>query len=72
MGMLKIRIDRREQLDRALKQFKRICNDAGIFKRIKKTTYYEKPSARRRREEQQREKNIHSIGRRPRRPARYF
>lgn len=56
--MIKINIEKKDQLDRALKQFKRICNDAGIFKEIKRSTYYEKPSERRRREMKQREKNI--------------
>ncbi len=60
--MIKINIDKKDQLDRALKQFKRICNDAGIFKEIKRSTYYEKPSEQRRREAKQREKNIRNIG----------
>ena len=55
-------VGRGRKLDRALKQFKRICNDAGIFKEIKRSTYYEKPSERRRREMKQREKNIRNIG----------
>lgn len=60
--MIKINIEKKDQLDRALKQFKRICNDAGVFKEIKRSTYYEKPSERRRREDKQRDKNIRNAG----------
>lgn len=56
--MIKINIEKKDQLDRALKQFKRICNDAGIFKEIKRSAYYEKPSERRRRKERERVKTI--------------
>ncbi len=56
--MIRIKVERGDRLDKALRQFKRICNDAGLFREIKRLTYYEKPSERRRREEQQREKNI--------------
>lgn len=56
--MIKIKVERSDQLERALKQFKRICNNAGLFKEIKRSSYYEKPSERRRREEQQRDKSI--------------
>ncbi len=56
--MIKIKVERGDRLDKALRQFKRICNDAGLFREIKRLTYYEKPSERRRREAQQREKNI--------------
>ncbi len=61
--MIKIKIDRGIGLDKALKQFKRICNNAGVFKEIKRSAYYEKPSERRRREEQQRLKTIRNAQR---------
>lgn len=61
--MIKIKIDRGIGLDKALKQFKRICNNAGVFKEIKRSTYYEKPSERRRREAQQRLKTIRNAQR---------
>lgn len=61
--MIKIKVDRGVGLDKALKQFKRICNNAGVFKEIKRSSYYEKPSERRRREEQQRLKTIRNAQR---------
>jgi small subunit ribosomal protein S21 len=74
MATIRVRIEKAENLDKALRQFKRICNDAGVFRELKRNACYEKPSERRRREEQQREKNIRAfqrMGRTPRvfRPA---
>ncbi|MBI3268264.1 MAG: 30S ribosomal protein S21 [Planctomycetes bacterium] len=59
--MIRIRVDKGDRLEKALRQFKRICNDAGLFREIKRLSFYEKPSERRRREEQQREKNIRNL-----------
>ena len=59
--MIRIRVDKGDRLEKALRQFKRICNDAGLFREIKRLSFYEKPSERRRREAQQREKNIRNL-----------
>lgn len=40
-----------ENLDRALKKFRRKVQRAGIFRDIKKNRFYEKPSAARRRKQ---------------------
>ncbi|MDQ7779163.1 MAG: 30S ribosomal protein S21 [Planctomycetota bacterium] len=67
-----MRIEKAENLDRALRQFKRLCNDAGIFRELKRNAAYEKPSERRRREDQQRDKNIRAYQRMGRRKPRSF
>lgn len=46
-----------ESIERALKRFKRMCERAGIRKRVRAKRFYEKPSARRRREERKRIRN---------------
>lgn len=66
--MIRIRVDKGDRLEKALRQFKRICNDAGLFREIKRLSFYEKPSEKRRREEQQREKNIRNLQKKKRRP----
>jgi len=40
-----------ENLDRALKKFRRKVQRAGIFRDIKRNRFYEKPSAARRRKQ---------------------
>ncbi|MBI5366919.1 MAG: 30S ribosomal protein S21 [Planctomycetes bacterium] len=59
--MIRIRVEKGDRLEKALRQFKRICNDAGLFREIKRISFYEKPSEKRRREEQQREKTIRNL-----------
>jgi small subunit ribosomal protein S21 len=46
---LEYRLDEGEELDRALKKFRRKVQRAGIFRDIKKNRFYEKPSEARRR-----------------------
>jgi len=42
-----------DSIERALKQFKRICEKEGLRRDIKRAAYYEKPSERRRRKKLQ-------------------
>lgn len=56
--MAKIKIAQNESLDKALRRFKRMCNNEGIFSELKRHSYYDKPSERRRRKEKQRMKAI--------------
>ncbi len=46
---MEYRLDEGEELDRALKKFRRKVQRAGIFRDIKKNRFYEKPSEARRR-----------------------
>jgi small subunit ribosomal protein S21 len=56
--MVKIQLKKGENIDNALKRFKRICNNEGIFSHAKRCSFYEKPSDRERRLEKERRKNM--------------
>ncbi len=56
--MAKIKIPQNESLDKALRRFKRMCNNEGIFSELKRHSFYDKPSEKRRRKEKQRIKAI--------------
>jgi len=47
MPLIKVRED--ENLENALKRFKRKCEKSGILTEIKKRQHYEKPSVKRKR-----------------------
>ena len=55
---MKILLGPREPLEKALRRFKRVCSDAGVFSDIKKGAYFEKPSEKKRRAQRKRLKNI--------------
>lgn len=46
---MEYRVNENEDLDRALKRFRRKVQRAGIFRDIKKNRFYEKPSEAKRR-----------------------
>lgn len=56
--MAKIIVGRNESIDRALRRFKRLCNNEGIFSEAKRNNFYDKPSERRRRDEKKKLKTI--------------
>ena len=47
--MAKIIVRENDSIERALKQFKRMCEKEGLRREIKRSSYYEKPSEQRRR-----------------------
>ena len=47
--MAKIVVRENDSIERALKQFKRMCEKEGLRREIKRSSYYEKPSEQRRR-----------------------
>lgn len=47
--MAKIIVRENDSIDKALKQFKRMCEKEGLRRDIKRSSYYEKPSEQRRR-----------------------
>ena len=47
--MAKIVVRDGDSIERALKQFKRMCEKEGLRRDIKRSSYYEKPSEQRRR-----------------------
>lgn len=48
-----------EDLDRALKKFRRKCQRAGIFREIKRNRFYEKPSERKRKKREAAQRRRH-------------
>ena len=53
-----------EHLDKALRRLRKICNNEGITRELKRASVYEKPSERRRRKERERLKIIRLANRR--------
>ena len=51
--MAKIMVRDGDSIERALKQFKRMCEKEGLRRSIKRCAYYEKPSEQRRRRKMQ-------------------
>ena len=51
--MAKIIVREGDSIDKALKQFKRLCEKEGLRRDIKRSSYYEKPSEHRRRRKMQ-------------------
>lgn len=47
-----------EPLEKTLRRLRKICNNEGVTKGIKRIAYYEKPSERRRRKDRERIKTI--------------
>ena len=47
-----------EPLEKTLRRLRKLCNNEGITKGIKRSAYYEKPSEKRRRRERERQKAI--------------
>lgn len=48
-----------EDLDQALKKFRRKCQRAGIFQEIKRNQFYEKPSVRKRKKREAAQRRRH-------------
>ncbi|MDD5091435.1 MAG: 30S ribosomal protein S21 [Candidatus Wallbacteria bacterium] len=47
--MAEVKIDKDEPLEKALKRFRKKCEQSGILSEIKKRAYYEKPSEKKKR-----------------------
>jgi small subunit ribosomal protein S21 len=56
--MVKVQVKPNEPLDKALRRLRRICNNEGVTRELKRAAFYEKPSERRRRKERERLKTI--------------
>ena len=52
--MVKVQVKSNEPLDKALRRLRKICNNEGITRDVKRAAVYEKPSERRRRKERER------------------
>lgn len=51
-----------EPLEKTLRRLRKICNNEGVTRDVKRTSVFEKPSERRRRKERERQKAIRMIG----------
>lgn len=47
-----------EPLEKTLRRLRKICNNEGVTRDLKRSSFYEKPSERRRRKERERLKNL--------------
>lgn len=55
---VRVLVKNNEPLEKTLKRLRKICNNEGITRELKRTSVYEKPSERRRRKERERIKAI--------------
>lgn len=55
---VRVLVKNNEPLEKTLKRLRKICNNEGITREIKRTSVYEKPSEKRRRKERERIKAI--------------
>ena len=51
-----------EPLEKTLRRLRKICNNEGVTRDIKRSSVYEKPSERRRRKERERQKALRQAG----------
>lgn len=56
--MIRIQIKENEPLEKTLRRLRKLCNNEGVTKGIKRSSYYEKPSEKRRRRRRERLKSI--------------
>jgi small subunit ribosomal protein S21 len=56
--MIRIVLRDNEPLEKTLRRLRKLCNNEGITKGIKRAAFYEKPSEKRRRRERERLKAI--------------
>jgi small subunit ribosomal protein S21 len=56
--MIKVTARPHESVEQLVKRFKKICENEGLTKDIKRTSYYEKPSERKRRRQRKVEKRL--------------
>jgi small subunit ribosomal protein S21 len=67
---VRVLVKNNEPLEKTLKRLRKICNNEGITREIKRTSVYEKPSERRRRKERERIKAIRTAKKKAEKAAR--
>lgn len=55
---VRILVKNGEPLEKTLRRLRKICNNEGVTRDVKRTSVYEKPSERRRRKERERVKAL--------------
>jgi small subunit ribosomal protein S21 len=53
---VRVLVKNNEPLEKTLRRLRKICNNEGITRELKRSSVYEKPSERRRRKERERRK----------------
>ncbi len=53
---VRVLVKNNEPLEKTLRRLRKICNNEGITRELKRSSVYEKPSERRRRQERERRK----------------
>jgi len=61
---VKVEVGSGEDLENAIRKFNRRCNHAGVFREIKRKSFYEKPSEQRRKKKKRKKKVINKARRR--------
>jgi len=56
--LIRVQVKEGEPLEKTLRRLRKICNNEGVTRGLKRTSYYEKPSEKRRRQERERLKTI--------------
>lgn len=56
--MIRVQVKEGEPLEKTLRRLRKICNNEGVTRGIKRKAYYEKPSEKRRRKQRERLKTI--------------
>ena len=60
--MIRVQPKEGEPLEKTLRRLRKICNNEGVTRDIKRSSVYEKPSERRRRKERERQKALRQAG----------
>ncbi|MSR48122.1 MAG: 30S ribosomal protein S21 [Planctomycetes bacterium] len=60
--MIRVQPKEGEPLEKTLRRLRKICNNEGVTKAVKRHAYYEKPSVRERRRVRERLKTIRLAG----------
>lgn len=58
---MKVIVKNGEPIDKALKRFKRNCNNAGLIRDMRRGTQYEKPTSTRRKNKRERLKTLRRL-----------
>jgi len=56
--LIRVQVKDGEPLEKTLRRLRKICNNEGVTRGVKRKSYYEKPSERRRRKARERLKTI--------------
>lgn len=71
---VRVQVKSGEPLEKTLRRLRKLCNNEGLTRDIKRSSTYEKPSERRRRKERERQKAMRQAARKakgkPSRPRR--